>query len=100
MPGEPRTIKGPCFDECAHGWVPTEDGAHRRWWLYVVQLPTRNPGRHSTDAQARTRRPAAKRAAEDDVMMTDEQYIDDLFVKEPCGYQDTPGFRDFLLGWS
>lgn len=29
--------------------------------------------------------------------MTDEQYIDALFAKEPCGYQDTPGFRDFLL---
>ena len=30
-------------------------------------------------------------------MMTDEQYIDALFAKEPCSYQDTPGFRDFLL---
>jgi len=28
---------------------------------------------------------------------TDEQYIDWLFNEEPCGYQDTPGFRDFLL---
>ena len=30
-------------------------------------------------------------------MMTDEQYIDWLFQQEPCGYQDTPGFRAFLL---
>ncbi len=21
MASEPRKIKGPCFDECAHGWV-------------------------------------------------------------------------------
>ena len=31
------------------------------------------------------------------VMMTDEQYIDWLFNQEPCGYQNTPGFRAFLL---
>ena len=30
-------------------------------------------------------------------MMTDEQYIDWLFQQEPCGYQNTPGFRAFLL---
>ena len=30
-------------------------------------------------------------------MMTDEQYIDSLFQQEPCGYQNTPGFRAFLL---
>ena len=30
-------------------------------------------------------------------MMTDEQYIDWLFQREPCGYQNTPGFRAFLL---
>ncbi len=30
-------------------------------------------------------------------MMTDEQYIDWLFQQEPCGYEKTPGFRDFLL---
>ena len=29
--------------------------------------------------------------------MTDEQYINDLFAKEPCGYEKTPGFRAFLL---
>ena len=29
--------------------------------------------------------------------MTDEQYIDWLFKQEPCGYQNTPGFRAFLL---
>lgn len=29
--------------------------------------------------------------------MTDEQYIDDLFAKELCGYEKTPGFRAFLL---
>ena len=29
--------------------------------------------------------------------MTDEQYIDWLFQQEPCGYQNTPGFRAFLL---
>ena len=29
--------------------------------------------------------------------MTDEQYIDALFAKEPCGYDKTPGFRAFLL---
>lgn len=29
--------------------------------------------------------------------VTDEQYIDDLFAKEPCGYENTPGFRSFLL---
>ena len=28
---------------------------------------------------------------------TDEQYIDWLFKQEPCGYQNTPGFRAFLL---
>ena len=29
--------------------------------------------------------------------MTDEQYIDWLFQQDPCGYQNTPGFRAFLL---
>ena len=29
--------------------------------------------------------------------MTDEQYIDWIFQQDPCGYQNTPGFRAFLL---
>jgi len=31
--------------------------------------------------------------------MTDEQYIDALFAKEPCGYQDTPGFASMHLAY-
>jgi len=26
MASEPRKIKGPCFDECAHGWVAIDGG--------------------------------------------------------------------------
>ena len=63
----------------------------------VVECPNKIRTQDRAQSETRTRRPAAKRAAEDDVMMTDEQYIDALFTTEPCGYEKTPGFRDFLL---
>ena len=50
---------------------------------------------HGTTRKDRTRA-AAQRAAKDDVM-TDEAYIDDLFAREGIGWDQTRGFRAFVL---
>ena len=52
--------------------------------------------RYKAESQDRTRRTAAQRAAEVDVM-TDEQCIDVLFSREGIGWEKTPGFRSFVL---
>ena len=60
-----------------------------------MRLSQSNGRAHRAHGKDRARRTAAQRAAEVDVM-TDEQYIDELFAREVVG-MDTPGFRDFVL---